>query len=119
VLDSQLGLDQAIRKTSVRGLDIIAAGGHEGRPRTLNVDRMRSLLHQLKQRYDYVLIDSPPAYVLTDPSVLGAATDGILLVVRLRTTDRHLVEETQRLLESTGGNVLGVCLIGADPPRGG
>lgn len=119
VLDNQLDLDQAIRKTSVRGLEVIAAGGSAGRPRVLNVDRMRSLLHQLKQRYDYVLIDSPPAYVLTDPSVLGTATDGIVLVVRLRKTDRHLVEETHRLLETTGGNVLGVCMIGADPQRGG
>ncbi len=119
VLDNQLALDQAIRKTAARGLDIIAAGGSPDRPRSLNVDRMRSLLHQLKQRYDYVLLDSPPAYVLTDPSVLGAATDGIVIVVRLRTTERHLVEETQRLLETTGGNVLGVCVLGADGPRGG
>lgn len=119
VLDGQLGLDQAIRRTAARGLDVIAAGGSPDRPRALNVDRMRSLLHQWKQRYDYVLIDSPPAYVLTDPSVLGAATDGILMVVRLGTTERHLVEETQRLLETTGGNVLGVCVLGAPEPRGG
>ncbi|MBI1381277.1 MAG: polysaccharide biosynthesis tyrosine autokinase [Planctomycetaceae bacterium] len=119
VLDGQLGLDQAIRRTAARGLDVIAAGGSPDRPRALNVDRMRSLLHQWKQRYDYVLIDSPPAYVLTDPSVLGAATDGILMVVRLGTTERHLVEETQRLLETTGGNVLGVCVLGAPAPRGG
>ncbi len=115
VLDGWLSLDHAIRKTSVPGLDFIGAGQvrHGGR-RALNVDRMRSTLNALKQRYDYVLLDSPPAYVLTDPSVLGTTTDGILLVVRLRSTERHLVEETQRLLESTGGNVLGVCLLGAD-----
>ena len=49
----------------------------------------------------------------SDASLLGAMADGCLLVVRLRSTPRHYVEQTHNMLESLGANVLGTCLTGA------
>lgn len=118
VLRGDLPLDAAIRQTCVDRLDIIAAGEKPKNPSELmNVDRIKSVLHSLKRRYDYVLIDTTPALDLNDPSMLGAIADGILLVVRLGGAPRHLVEEAQQLLENLGGNILGTCLTGAPPGK--
>jgi capsular exopolysaccharide synthesis family protein len=110
----ELRLDKAIRKTSIEGFDVIGAGELPTNPaQVLRGDRVRTLLGRLKQSYDYVVLDTPPAHTLTEPHLLGAVCDGIVQVVRLRTTPRHLVEETSSQLESMGGNLLGVCLLGA------
>ena len=114
VLRGDLPLDDAIRSTSVPGLDLMGAGTLPDDPRLgLFVERMQSLLHSLKRRYDYILIDMAPAMLVAEPSLLGTIADGILLVVRLGETPKHLVEETYSMLENLGGNVLGLVANGA------
>ncbi len=111
VLGGRLTLDRAIRPTSCEGLWILGAGELPANPSEwLGSDRMRSVLHQLKQQFSYILIDSPEALTISDASLLGAIADGILLVVRLGKTPRHFVEQTHNQLEALGGNVLGTCL---------
>lgn len=115
VLQGRLPLDRAIRRTAEPGLDVMGAGEPPSNPtKIIRIDRLKTLWHNLKQRYDYVLIDAPPAHLLTEPHLIGASTDGILLCVRLGATPKHLVEETSGQLEAMGGNLLGVCLLGAD-----
>lgn len=114
VLSGTLALDQALRQTSVAGVSIMGAGRLPANPsELLGSDRMRSLLNRLRQRFSYVLMDTPAAMTISDASLLGAMADGILLVVRLGSTPRHFVEETHNTLEGLGGNVLGLCLTGA------
>jgi len=114
MLTGSLSLDQAIRRSAVEDLDIIGAGVLPEKPaEILNADRIRTVLNALKQRYDYVLLDSPPAMAINDASIFGALTDGIILVVRLGLAMKHQVEETQHLLENLGGNVLGTCVTGS------
>ena len=115
VLSGKLGLDRAIRRTSEPGLDVLGAGEAPSNPtKIIRIDRLKTLWQNLKQRYDYVLIDAPPAHLLTEPHLIGASADGIVLCVRLGATPRHLVEETSGQLEAMGGNLLGVCLLGAE-----
>ena len=115
LLRGTLGLEQSIRQTSVPGLSIVGAGNVPRRPgQLMSADRVRSVINQLKRRFDYVLIDTAPALVINDAAMLGAISDGIVLIVRLGYTPRHLVEQAYNLLESVGGNVLGTCLTGAD-----
>jgi len=114
VLSGILPMSQAVRATSVPGVSIMGAGRLPANPsELLGSDRMRALLNQLRQRYSYVLLDTPEAVSISDASLLGAIADGILLVVRLGRTPRHFVEQTHNALESLGGNVLGTCLVGS------
>jgi capsular exopolysaccharide synthesis family protein len=109
VLYGSLSLEQAVRPTSVERLDVLGAGTRPDDPRMgLFVERTQSILNSLKRRYDYILIDAAPA-----PSMMGTIADGILLVVRLNETPKHLVEETYQMLETLGGNVLGLMATGA------
>lgn len=114
VLRGELPLDQAVRQTSINGVSVMGAGTLPPNPSELiGSDRMRSVMNRLRQRYSYVLIDTPEAMTISDASLLGAMADGILLVVRLGETPRYYVEQTHNTLEALGGNVLGTCLTGA------
>jgi capsular exopolysaccharide synthesis family protein len=115
LLSGRLSLDQAVRPTSVSGLSVLGAGALPKNPSELLAsERTKTLLHTLKRRYSYVLLDTPEATTTSDASLLGAIADGILLVVRLGETPKQYVEQTYNMLESLGGNVLGTCLTGAD-----
>lgn len=114
LMSGRLSLDHAIRATSAAGVSVLGAGALPKNPSELLAsERMKTLLHTLKRRYSYVVLDTPEATTTSDASLLGAVADGIILVVRLVTTPRQYVEQTYNMLESLGGNVLGTCLTGA------
>lgn len=114
ILTGRLDIDRAIRQTSVPGVSILGAGELPGNPsELLAADRMRSLLNRLRQRFSYVILDTPEAMTISDASLLGAMADGVLLVTKLGSTPRHFVEQTYNTLEALGGNVLGTCLTAA------
>lgn len=114
VLGGTLAIGAAIRPTSVQGVSIMGAGALPRNPSELiGSERMRTVLNALRQRFTYVLIDTPQAMTISDASLLGAMADGILVVVRLGETPRHYVEQTMNTLEGLGGNILGTCLTGA------
>ena len=115
LLYGNLPLEQAIRSTSIERLDLIGAGTRMDDPRLgLFVERTQQILHTLKRRYDYILLDVAPVIMVAEPSMMGTIADGILLVVRLGQTPKSLVEETYQTLETLGGNVLGMVATGAD-----
>lgn len=115
VLMGRCALDAAIRPTSIDGLSVMGAGNLPENPsKLLGSERTKVVLNMLKQRYSYVLIDTPESLSISDASMLGALADGILLVVRLGYTAKHLVEQAYNQLETLGGNVLGTCLTGGD-----
>jgi capsular exopolysaccharide synthesis family protein len=117
LLAGRLSLDQAIRATSIQRFSVIGAGTLPRNPsEVLASDRMRTLLRSLKQRFNYVVIDTPEATTTSDASVLGAIADGILLVVRQGSTPRHYVEAAYNQLSALGGNVLGTCLTHSREP---
>jgi capsular exopolysaccharide synthesis family protein len=113
VLRGGCSLDAAVRHTSLPGVSVMGAGSlPENSSRLLGSERTRVIFNQLKQRFSYILIDTPEALSISDASLLGALADGILLVVRLGETPKLLVEQANHQLASLGGNILGTCLLG-------
>ena len=119
LLGGRVGMDRAIRTTCVPNVSLLAAGELPVNPTELiGSDRMRTLLGACKQRFSYILIDTPEALTISDAALLSSMADGALLVVRLGSTPRHLVEQTYNMLETMGGNVLGTCLTGGESAEG-
>ncbi len=113
LLEGRITMDQAIRQTSVERFDVMGAGAASSNP-AIDLERIQATLNALKRRYDYVLIDGPPVLLANHPSLLGSIADGILLVVRIGSTPKALVEEAFQMLEGLGGNVLGTCATAVD-----
>jgi Mrp family chromosome partitioning ATPase len=84
----------------------------------LGASRIDELLQRLKERFQYVVIDTPPLLPSTDAGVLAARADGTLLVVRLEHSLKKQTREALRIVHDMGGNVLGTFvneLRGQDP----
>ena len=69
--------------------------------------------------YDHIIIDGPPALVLTDAKILANFADGTLIVVHAEDTPRGVVQRMLRELRSGNVRILGVLLNAVRPRRGG
>jgi capsular exopolysaccharide synthesis family protein len=86
-------------------------------PELLGSERFATLIAKLRDSYDWVLIDSPPAASLADASVLASLADMSVLVVRHARTDRDLVIKTLHRLRTVNPVVAGVVLNAVDLER--
>ena len=80
----------------------------------LSSHRMRDAISYLRQKYKFIVIDSPPIMAATDAVILSALTDGVLLVVRSGTTPKEAFTRTRDLLHAVKCRVLGVVLNAVD-----
>jgi len=104
-------LDEALRPTHVEGLDVLPCGTLPANPAELiESARLGELVRLLRERYEYVLLDSPPAGGLVDASLLAGLVDGVLLVVEPRRFDWRVLRSTVRQLERSGARLYGVVL---------
>ncbi|MEM1030025.1 MAG: polysaccharide biosynthesis tyrosine autokinase [Myxococcota bacterium] len=111
-------LDQSTFETSVPGLTVLPAGPVPPNPaELLHTERFKSLLDDLKGRFDRVILDSPPVVAVTDPTILSTLVDGCVLVVRANQTKKNLALHAVRSLRAVGDNVSGVVLNAVDFSR--
>ncbi len=111
VLAAGEAMDGAIRRTAVERLDVLPCGPVPKDPsEILNSEQFVSVLEGLASVYDHVLIDSPPTSTFSDARIIGATCDATLLVVRIDTTNRRLVESARDGLQSVGAKIMGVVL---------
>jgi polysaccharide biosynthesis transport protein len=80
----------------------------------LSSHRMRDALLELRRRFKFIVIDSPPIMAATDAVILSALTDGVLLVVRSGSTPKEAFTRTRDLLSAVKCRLLGVVLNAVD-----
>ncbi len=118
VFAGNITLDEAIRHNSIEGLDILTCGPEVPNPsEILNSRVFVETLRELSQRYDRIIIDSPPATPVTDSQILGAICDITLLVIRAEKSTRKVSRQAFDSLLNIGAHVLGVIVN--DVPRSG
>ncbi|WP_407882856.1 polysaccharide biosynthesis tyrosine autokinase, partial [Scytonema sp. NUACC26] len=90
-------------------LSILTAGVPPPNPLALiDSERMVSLIQTFSEKYDYIVIDTPPLVGIADAAVLGKMTDGVLLVVRPNVADSASAAVAKTLLKRSEANVLGI-----------
>ncbi|MFY9733233.1 MAG: polysaccharide biosynthesis tyrosine autokinase [Candidatus Acidiferrales bacterium] len=80
----------------------------------LSSHRMREAIAELRLRFKFIVIDSPPVMAATDAVILSALTDGVLLVVRSGETPKEAFTRTRDLLTAVKSRLLGVVLNAVD-----
>ena len=73
-------------------------------------DAFAEMLKELSERYDRVIIDSPPVTPLADGQILGAICDITLLVLRAEKSTRNISQQARDSLSSVGAHVLGAVV---------
>jgi polysaccharide biosynthesis transport protein len=76
--------------------------------------RLAEMVTELRKRYKFIVIDSPPIMAATDAVILSVVSDGVLLVVRSGTTPKQAFLRTRDLLVSVKSRMLGVVLNAVD-----
>ena len=116
LLTSQGSIDDALRDTDVEHLKVITSGPIPPSPtELLSSNRMHQLLEQLTERFDLVLLDSPPVLGLADSPLMAALVDGVVIVIQSDRSRRGSLKASLRRLRDMNTNVLGGVLTKFDP----
>ncbi|MBI4459407.1 MAG: AAA family ATPase [Acidobacteria bacterium] len=100
----------------INGLSILPGGAVLDDPlRFLGSEQTKSILARLRQKYELIVVDTPPLLPIADTHVLASLSDGVVLVVRARHTRRELLQYALRSFHAP--NILGVVLNGVDLQR--
>lgn len=120
VLSGRLGVDQVIQPWGGGAFDVLASGPLPPNPSELLASKhMDAMLRSLRERYDLVLIDTPPLLPVTDAAAVAPATDGAILVCRFKQTTRHQVSTAVEALRAVSAPVLGTVftMVPSSGPR--
>jgi succinoglycan biosynthesis transport protein ExoP len=94
-------------------LDILTTGPRVDNPAELLLTpRFSELLALVRERYDIVVVDTPPVLAVSDPSAVATMTDGTILVLRMSRYARPLAGRVKETLGLVGGKLLGVVVNG-------
>ncbi|HEX2873101.1 MAG TPA: polysaccharide biosynthesis tyrosine autokinase [Polyangiaceae bacterium] len=107
--------DDIVFETEVPNLWLAPTGPIPPNPaELLHSEAFRGVLSRLQERFDRVIIDSPPIIAVTDATVLSTLVDGVVVVVRASKTTKDLVRRALKSLRDVGSQLVGVVLNAAD-----
>ncbi len=119
-LSRNVDIDPLIHKLWVPNLSVLPCGPIPPNPAELiSSERMKEVLSILSEKYDHILIDSPPLTNVTDPVILSTMVDGVILVVQAGRSTREIVRRARHELSSVGAKIFGVVLNNLDIKREG
>lgn len=113
-LAGDMALSSLLHKTVIDKLTVLPGGRPVKNPAELLSSRkMSELLHELQSRYSdrHIVVDSPPPILTSETNVIARQVDGIILVVKYRSTPKKLVAELTEMLgkEKMLGVVVNMC----------
>jgi succinoglycan biosynthesis transport protein ExoP len=107
-------LDGAITATEIPNLSVLPTGPLPPNPADLvQSEAFVRLLADLRQRFDRVVIDSPPVNLVTDPVILSTRVDATIVVLRVKRTKRDAAKRALRALRDVGATCPGFVLNAA------
>ena len=107
-------IESVIHETKVKGLFILTAGGLPPNPsELLGSDRMSQLINNLEQKWDMILLDSPPLIAVTDASMISAEIDALALVVKVGSTERSAVDRALDTMRNVKAPLIGAIMNSA------
>lgn len=118
-LARDISIEKAIYLTNVPNLYVIPSGTTPPNPAEMLASRkMDELTTKLEQNFDFVIYDSPPIIAVTDPVLLSKRIGNVLIVVRFGKTNRHLVGDALKRLNTVNSQLVGLVLNGMQKTKG-
>jgi exopolysaccharide transport family protein len=116
VLTGSSTLEKAITRTAVLpNLHVLPAGTPPPNPAELLAStNMRDMLAELREKYDHIVIDTPPSLSVTDAVVLSPRADACVLVIRSGQTTKQALRRSRDILTQVNAKVVGVLLNAVD-----
>ncbi|NCD34883.1 MAG: polysaccharide biosynthesis tyrosine autokinase [Spartobacteria bacterium] len=120
ILSGVSGTEAVIRNTDIPNLDIITAGPVPPNPsELLGSKRMPELIGTLRERYEYIVFDTPPSTAVTDAAIMAQHVDGVVVITKAFSTPKELVRSAIEGLQKINAKIFGVVLNSVDMSREG
>lgn len=92
-------------------LDVLTTGPLPMNPiELISSSIFQNFLESIREKYDFIIIDTPPVGVLTDAAILAAYCDGTLLVVATSKTKINLTKHAKDVLQQINANIIGTVM---------
>lgn len=115
VLRGDAEVTDAIQETELEGFYVMSCGSRPRNPSELITrPEYEELLQVLREKFEYVIIDTPPVLVVTDPCSVAPRVDGVLLCVRLSKHTREFGRRALEQLRDVGANMTGIVINGIE-----
>ncbi len=116
-LTADLALEDLLRPTPIQGLFLINAGPPPPNPlELLESDKPAKLIREVKEKFDFILVDTPPLLAVSDALVLGSQMDGAVLVVQWGKTPREALKAAREMMEAHKIEGLGIIVNNIEMP---
>ena len=117
-LAKEASQEEVIRKEIYPNVDVIFSGELPPNPsELLSSEQMQELIENNTEKYDYILVDTPPVGAVTDACIVANLLDGVLLLVWQNRSHRDVVKKAVHSLQLTGANILGYVFNGVLPEK--
>lgn len=114
VLTKQVELESTIQETSVPNLHVITSGPTPPNPSELVGSKsLYNIIQQLKELFDFVIIDTPPVLAITDSQLIASHCDGVILVADSGKVKRSALLHAKERLQVVNAKILGVVINNA------
>lgn len=111
LISNGASVNDALLNIGIENLTILPAGKIPPNPaELLGSLRLKNLILQLKQKYDYIIFDTPPAIPVTDAGLIGAQIDGVIMVIKANKTQKGVIKHSQNLLKQAQAKLIGYIL---------
>lgn len=119
-LSGLVSLDEVLHHSHVNdNLFFISCGTHSPKPyELLESEKMSALLEELRTKFDYIVIDTPPVLLVSDALAVAPKTDGTVLVCRHNLSYVSDMQRSLSTLEFAKANVLGIVVNDYKAPQG-
>ena len=116
VISGKATLDEAIFRDPETGLHVLMTKPSEPRSSlnaadVLSSNRFRDLIQQLRESYDLVILDTPPAVIVADARILAPLVDAVVYIVRWHHTPRGAVLEGLKELQAVNAPIAGMAMV--------
>ncbi|MCP1659200.1 polysaccharide biosynthesis tyrosine autokinase [Neisseria perflava] len=119
ILSGNISPAKAVQATNVENLSLISNGGYPKKPSELLMDkRFSELVAYASEKYDYVIIDTPPILAVTDAAIVGQYAGTTLMVARYGYTTAQELDTSVDRLQQSKVSIKGVILNGMQREAG-
>ncbi|OGX15734.1 MAG: hypothetical protein A2166_03140 [Omnitrophica WOR_2 bacterium RBG_13_41_10] len=116
ILMGDIGFTDAMKLPGLDNLNILTSGSSTNSPaELLQSSKITPFLESLRERFDIIIIDSPPVLAVADTAILAPKLDGVILIYRVGSTSRHLINRSKMQLMEVGASVKGIVLNNLSP----
>jgi len=116
LIEENINMNAARHRTFTPNLDVIPSGPIPPNPAELLASRkMHRALKEFANRYDYIVLDSPPMLNMADASILSSLADATIMVMAYAETTREEAVKVNQQLQMAKANVIGTVINGMPP----